>query len=126
MWESLLSTDFMTRDCCGSWDESWRIVYMVSHLAITVAYLGIGLVLVLVHPAPLERLPNLRTSQRRHLQVVYGMFIGLCGWGHLEGVQMFYLPTYHAYALLHAATAAVSWWALWCTVRYRSRILVGV
>ena len=103
-------------------------VYTWSHLHITAAYMAIPSVLLYAWLVERRRVEPKRLSatEKNYTRLVYGLFIGMCGVGHLEGLLAWYWPAYHVFAIWHLFTALVSWWAVAVTIRIRMTIIVGI
>lgn len=118
----------MPRGQCGAWDGGYAWLYVISNVMISAAYIAIFLLLVLAYfqgrrsSTPLQ----ITRSQLFSMRIIYGSFILFCGIGHLEGAAAFFHPQYHLYAAWHAATALVSWLAVFMTARLRNRMIPGV
>lgn len=111
---------FMPRGRCGPWDILARNVYVTANVMIFAAYAAIALCLT-VHTGR----PRVDVSDRDQavIRFVFGVFIVFCGVGHLEGVLAFYWPAYHLFAVWNAATACVSWVAVFVVFRHRLAVL---
>lgn len=119
---------FVPRGACGDWEPWVGQLYAISHLGITAAYVAIPMVLLLAMLEKRPACPVAETSARARLvtRVTYALFILFCGIGHLDGWLAFVWPAYHLFALWHAATALVSWFAVGVTVWMRAKLIVGV
>lgn len=123
------SAGWVPRGDCGPWTEALRSIYEQSNLLITVAYWMIGLTLlwaIFIERKGDAPPPTVTTKDRYILRGTYGLFIVICGTGHLEGVLSFSWPNYPVFAAWDALTAAVSWVAVGVTIRYRERLILGV
>lgn len=118
----------MPRGQCGDWDGGFMWLYVISNVMISAAYVAIFVLLLAAYiqgrrsKEPL----NITRAQVFSMRLIYGSFILFCGIGHLEGALAFFHPQYHLYAAWHAATALISWAAVFMTARLRNRMIPGV
>ena len=107
------ATGFLTRDHCGPWTESLKLVYIVSSAFIALAYLTTAVCLYLI-------------GRKRGRELDYGWlfpcFAGVfatCGLTHVCDVVVFWWPGYRLFSLIMAATAVMSvattLWIPWLT-----------
>lgn len=104
---------FMQRGDCGHWAPLMRTIYAASSMVTQASYFFIGAVLLGKIKDRRSGVPEraLHLQEQRVLTVAFGLFIGACGVGHVEGYLAFHWAAYHLFTLLHLITALVSVWA---------------
>jgi PAS domain S-box-containing protein len=102
-FEKLFSTaDWPARWYCGNWSEFHGWLYIVSDIAIWVAYFIIPFLLIrFVKKKPSIPLPTVFW--------LFGAFILFCGLTHLIDALIFWWPAYRLSAVLRFITATISW-----------------
>lgn len=95
---------------CGKWTDFHGWVYIISDLAIWMAYFAI--------PVFLLRF----VTQKRDIPLprvfwLFGAFILLCGLTHLIDASMFWWPAYRLNALVRFLTACVSWLTVFSLIK---------
>ena len=101
-------------------------LYISAQWAIAASYFAIPLVVSVVSRTKKGEGRRLNGVQRFKLRSSYLMFFFLCAAGHIcDGIISFEVAYYHAWAVLHAATAAFSWLSLYLTIFYRVEIVSG-
>lgn len=124
---SLFSRDFVQRSECGAWEAAWANVYQFSNAVIFACYMAIPVFIIIGWIEEGKPRPR-KAPSRAHLRCAVAAFVLFCGFGHLfDGVlAMSIAPMYHALALWHALTAAVSVWAavaVFLTRKYFAKVL---
>ncbi len=123
------ASDFMPRGQCGRWSQPWIGLYIAAQFSVFAAYGTIaGILFQAAYKARTDPIASPLTKSEKHqARMVYGAFILFCGFGHLvDGVVSFQWPAYRLFALYHTLTAAVSWIAVFTTLRLRVKILTGI
>lgn len=121
---------FVPRGQCGLWAPGWGVGYEIANFLIFLAYFLIAafLVIGIVMPYSARDIEAVRAFYKIHTRMigmVYALFIGLCGIGHLlDGVLAFHSALYHFLTVYHSITAIVSLWAAWVTFRLRHSVLM--
>ncbi len=103
-WSNLISADGFTarRFCGGAWSQELIWLHNTSDFFIWLSYVLIPIVLVRFAYARRHELPF------RHVFLLFGMFIILCGTTHFMEILMFYWPVYRLAGLIKFATAVIS------------------
>lgn len=111
-----LADDWPARWFCGKWSEFHGWLYIISDLAIWLAYFVIPAIIIFF-------------IQKRHnipfLPVfwLFGAFIILCGSTHLIDALLFWWPAYRLSALLRMLTALVSVVTVFVLIRDLPKII---
>lgn len=122
-------SSFITRDCCGTWNPWIMHMYRLSNLTICVSYIVIPLILLYYWSVSKElkirKCININRIMMELPQAtrIYGIFILLCGIGHLEAVIAFKWPIYNLFSIWDAMTAAMSIIAMHYTVESGRRFV---
>lgn len=114
------ASDFMTRDHCGKWDETWMNLYLLGNGATMTAYflypiaLAFGIwrverakrrAFAMGLPVQLPLLSRIDAI----ITAILSIFIPICGAGHgIDGILAFFWPAYRFFALWHDFTGFVS------------------
>src|SRR5277367_371595 len=107
------ATGFLTRDHCGPWTETLKLVYIVSSGFIALAYILTAVCLYLI-------------GRKRRREIDYGWLLpcfavvfATCGLTHVCDVAVFWWPGYRLFAVIMVATAIMSvstaLWIPWLT-----------
>lgn len=101
--KKIFSSDgFMPRWICGQWSESLGWLYIVSNIAIGLAYLSIPIFLYKFVKKRKEKTFN-------KVFICFMLFIFFCGTTHLVDALIFWFPLYRLNAVILCMTALISW-----------------
>jgi len=122
-------SEWIPRGECGPWTDTWISVYMTGQLLIVTAYLFIPTILMWAAyiEERVERPAHALTDHERKVaRLSAGLFIAMCGLGHMEGIVAFVWPHYPTFAVWHMLTGIVSWWAALVAARLRAKVVAGI
>lgn len=109
-------SDWPPRWHCGTWSDFHGWLYIVSDLAIWLAYMVIPLILI--------RFLLIKTGvPLTGVFWLFGAFVLLCGLTHLADVIMFWWPAYRISAVIRFLTGAVSIATVFALIRYFNEAL---
>jgi hypothetical protein len=97
--------DWPARWHCGIWSDFHGWLYILSDIAIGLAYFAI----------PFLLLYFMRNSRQRSLNstlLLFAVFIMACGCTHFLDAILFWWPVYRLSALVRFITAVASWWTV--------------
>ena len=92
--------DFTTRDMCGAWGQHLPIINQFANSMIALAYFLI--------PSALLSVARDKGLIKSWPARMFGLFIVLCGIGHICDVLAFHWPAYRVFTFVDVCTAAVS------------------
>ena len=104
IFNELFSTDgFMRRWSCGNWTPVHGWMYILSNVAIGLAYIATPLILLIFIKKKKYKIPF------EGIIFLFIAFIFMCGTTHITDAIMFWYPVYKFNALLLSITALISW-----------------
>ncbi|CAN5241175.1 hypothetical protein BH09BAC1_BH09BAC1_03230 [soil metagenome] len=114
----LLDSDrWMPRWSCGRWEEWEGWLYIISDLAIALAYFAIPVLIAAFILKRRTELPFLKIFW------LFFFFIFLCGATHFIDAIIFWKPVYQLSAFVRFATAVVSWGTVVAIIYYLPQAL---
>ncbi|QZK91011.1 PAS domain-containing protein [Flavobacterium sp. CHNK8] len=96
------SGGFMPRWICGQWSETLGWLYIISNIAIGLAYLSIPIFLYKFVKKRKEKIFN-------RVFICFMLFIFFCGTTHFVDAIIFWFPLYRLNAVVLSMTALISW-----------------
>ncbi len=109
-------SDWPPRWSCGKWSDFHGWLYILSDIAIWLAYFAIPIVLILFIQ---------KRSDTPFLPIfwLFGAFIVLCGATHLIDAIIFWWPAYRVSALVKFFTGVISWVTVFALIRVLPKAL---
>lgn len=111
MLHSLFSTNgFMARMQCGVWADWLITLHVLGDGCIAVSYAIIPIVLLralYLHKRGLLDMQRLEPYLRTLITMLC-VFVGLCGFTHVDNVAVFWYPAYKLFGMVTAATGLAS------------------
>ncbi|WP_395047986.1 ATP-binding protein [Flavobacterium sp.] len=110
------SGGFMPRWICGQWSETLGWLYIISNIAIGLAYLSIPILLYKFIKKRKERIFN-------RVFICFMLFIFFCGTTHFVDAIIFWIPLYRLNAVILSMTALISWITIFVLYRFLPKAL---
>ncbi|MEN7546325.1 PAS domain S-box protein [Rapidithrix thailandica] len=108
--------DFPARWVCGKWSDVHGWLYILSNIAIWLAYFTIPVILLYV-VSKRQNLPF------RKIFLLFTLFILFCGSTHFLDALIFWKPVYRLNAVFLFLTAVVSWITVFATIKILPKTL---
>lgn len=105
------SGGFMPRWICGQWSDTLGWLYIISNIAIGLAYLSIPIFLYKFVKKRKEKIFN-------KVFICFMLFIFFCGTTHLVDAIIFWFPFYRLNAVVLSITAIISWITVFVLYRF--------
>jgi PAS domain S-box-containing protein len=110
------SGGFMPRWICGQWSETLGWLYIISNIAIGLAYLSIPIYLYKFVKKRKEKIFN-------RVFICFMLFILFCGTTHFVDAIIFWFPLYRLNAVVLTMTALISWITVLVLYRFLPKAL---
>lgn len=110
------SGGFMPRWICGQWSETLGWLYIISNIAIGLAYLSIPIFLYKFVKKKKERI-------FKKVFICFMLFIFFCGTTHFVDAIIFWFPFYRLNAVVLCMTALISWITVFVLYRFLPKAL---